>query len=161
MNTLVQLFGEKKVWLNWSFEPKKNTNILTKVPKRIDGSNGSSTDPSTWVTYKEAFTARDRFSGVGLVFEESLNIIGVDVDKCLNENKEPENEFLKEFIKTANTYTEISPSGKGLHLFFQGSEPFDVKANKRPVTGFEKYPVTEIYSCGRYFTFTGDIFGEE
>jgi primase-polymerase (primpol)-like protein len=49
-------------------------------------------------------------------------------------------------VAKASTYTEISPSGEGLHLFFPRKIPEG--GNKNSATG------VEMYAFGRYFTMT-------
>ena len=52
-------------------------------------------------------------------------------------------------MKRFDSYTEVSPSGTGLHIFCLGELPG--KGVKRPQA--------EMYDRGRYFTVTGDSFG--
>jgi len=115
---------------------------------------GSSTDPSTWSTYdslKETYfkdTPTSGDQGIGIVFENSANIIGVDFDHCVEDGKiHPD---VLEFVRAANTYVEYSPSGTGLHLLFQKTEEITLLANKHH---FDNHSI-EIYTSGRYFTFT-------
>ena len=188
-NSLVELLGGKKIWINWTLEPAKNTDDtpkllpsgapqFTKIPRRLSGSFASVSDPTSWSTYPQVLKALHisqelqssqvspslkegkSFSGVGIVFEDSLNIVGVDFDHYLI-NGELANPDVFEFIVQANSYVEKSPSGTGLHVFFQTTEPFTPIVHKHHD---KKNPslVTEIYSRGRYFTFVGEPFiGEE
>jgi len=181
-NGLIDLLSDKKVWLNWTFEPKKGsdgkqsvrqdgTMEMTKVPRTLTGSYGSSTNPDTWSTFEEAQKAVGKeisykniatgapltITGIGIAFETSLNILGVDFDHCLEDGKIT-HEGITNFLQASETYTEVSPSGTGLHAYFQVETPFDPLLNKRPVKGYDEYPLVEFYSKGRYFTFTGNIF---
>lgn len=140
------------VWLLWKKEIRNDR--PTKVPYKSSGVFGSSTDSSTWSTYyqlKERYfktTPMNGEKGIGIVFEDSANIIGVDFDHCIEDGVlHPD---VEEFVKLANTYTELSPSGTGLHLLFQKSAVIELLANKHH---FDTYAI-EIYTTGRYFTFT-------
>lgn len=140
------------VWLLWK---KENRNDRpTKVPYKSPGVFGSSTDPTTWSTYyqlKEKYFKQTPFSqerGIGIVFEDTANIVGVDFDHCIKDGVLHSD--VEKFVKEANTYTEISPSGTGLHLLFQKTSKIELLANKHH---FETYAI-EIYTTGRYFTFT-------
>lgn len=140
------------VWLLWKKEIRNDR--PTKVPYKSPGVFGSSTDSSTWSTYyqlKDKYFKDGQFTtekGVGIVFEDTANIIGVDFDHCIeNGVLHPD---VKKFVKNANTYTEISPSGTGLHLLFQKTNKIELLANKHH---FDTYAI-EIYATGRYFTFT-------
>lgn len=127
---------KKKIWVNWKFETVNEKK--TKVPYQLNGQRASSTNPETWGKYEDIVGKLD---GVGIVFEPKTSIIGIDFD----------NKTEHEFLKSANTYVEYSPSGKGVHLLFHASEPIQLERNKKK---FEDW-AAEIYTGGRYFTYTG------
>jgi hypothetical protein len=131
---------EEKCWVNWRLEEKDGR--LTKVPYRPDGRRASSTNPDDWSTYGEVVTARSRFNGVGIVFTGSL--LGIDIDHCI-ENGSVSQEVAS-FIESAKTYTEVSPSGSGLHLYLKLTEPMTLERNR---SGHY-----ECYTSGRFFTVT-------
>jgi putative DNA primase/helicase len=54
----------------------------------------------------------------------------------------------KDILERFPSYTEISPSGTGLHIFYKGEMP--AKGNKNTKTG------VEMYAHSRYFTMTGE-----
>lgn len=118
-----------------------------KVPMNPrNGRAASSNDPATWGTAGEAWDAKKRYgwAGIGFVFTIAAGIIGVDLDDCYDDNGKLTDEAWQ--VATAlDSYTELSPSGKGLHILARGSIPHSVK---RP--GFEMY--NEL----RYFTVTGN-----
>lgn len=101
----------------------------------------SSTDSSTWGTFDQAIKAAEvnGFDGVGFVF--AAPYVGVDMDHCI-ENGEI-NEFARNVIEKCNSYTEISPSGEGIHIIVKGSIPRAFKSKG-----------IEVYDQGRYFTVT-------
>lgn len=132
----------EKIWVNWKLQERDGKK--TKVPYQPNGNLASSTDPSTWNIYHVVKEASSRFSGIGVVFEPSINVIGIDFDKA-------NFTALEGFITKANTYCEYSPSKTGLHLLFRTSSPVDLGRNKKT---FEDGSAIEIYTGGRYFTFT-------
>ncbi len=138
---LIQAFGDQKRWLDWDM-----VNIGGKWTKKP---RGSSTDPTTWKTYQNLLTGNK-----GIVFLPDQLLIGIDIDHCLANGKisHPEAVAIENLLNTADTYTELSPSGEGLHLFLSVLEPLPLVANK-------KAPF-EIYTSGRYFTVTSKPFGE-
>ncbi len=102
-------------------------------------------DPQTWATFdqaKEAFSNNLRIFGVGFVITKELGITGVDFDGCFEDG---EMVWGKEDIQTLNTYTEISPSGNGLHILAFGNKPG--KSSKKGKV--------EMYCESRYLTVTG------
>ncbi len=148
-NILAETFGKKKQWVNYKLQKVKGK--MTKIPYAITGQKASSTDPATWSTYEEAFKVSPQ---VGIIFTPLQDLLGIDIDHCLEGTNivHAEKEVIERFIKEANTYCEISPSGTGLHLFLSLTEPFAPIANK--------HAPFELYSKGRYFTVTNNPFGE-
>ena len=136
-------------WICWRLEPDPKGDKPRKVPyDPKTGRKASSTNPQTWATLPEAEAARDKytFTGLGFVFTEERGIIGVDIDHCRAEDG-PLNDTARAILEKHPSYTEISPSGTGLHIFYHGAMPG--KGNKNSATG------VEMYSTGRYFTMTG------
>ena len=114
------------------------------------GGLGSSTKPTTWGTYAEARHAATRWNhpGVGIVFTGD-NLVGIDLDSCLVPTEEgyQRSKLAKHVMELAPSYTEVSPSGTGLHIIGTGSLAQAIKATIRG-------DKVEVYSVGRYFTFT-------
>lgn len=136
-------------WICWRLEPDPKGDKPRKVPyDPKTGRKASSTNPQTWATLPEAEAARDRytFTGLGFVFTEERGIVGVDIDHCRAEDGTL-NGTARAILEKNPSYTEISPSGTGLHIFYHGAMPG--KGNKNSATG------VEMYSTGRYFTMTG------
>ncbi|MEW4154577.1 DNA primase, partial [Bacillus thuringiensis] len=106
----------------------------------------------TWSTFATAvkFYLEGDYDGIGFVFSRQDNYIGIDIDKCVVAGKT--NTFATEIIDTVDSYTEFSPSEKGIHIIIKGSLPQSVLGTGRKNT---KHGL-EIYSYGRFFTFTGN-----
>lgn len=132
------------IWVSWKLENRDGKN--TKVPVQGNGKLASSTDSKTWSTYDKVGEKK------GIVFERSVGVIGIDFDHCVVDKKIT-NHLVETFIKKAKTYCEYSPSGTGIHLLFKSSEKIDLVANKHY---FNDEQSVEIYTWGRYFTFTGN-----
>src|SRR3989344_4110917 len=112
INPLAQAFGEEKCWINWKLEEKDGK--LDKIPKMANGrGNAKPNDPSTWSTLAEVEAAQSRFTGIGIMLNDQL--LGVDLDHSI-ENGEVSAQVAT-FIEKARTYTEVSPSGAGLHIY--------------------------------------------
>lgn len=114
------------------------------------GRRASVTDPETWGSFEDACTAADRynFSGIGFVFTESDPFVGVDFDHCITGGRlDP---WVEQQLKQLGSYTEISPSGTGIHVFCKGALPGKAV----------KTPLAEMYDKSRYFTVTGNTYGE-
>ena len=132
-------------WVVWRAELRGGK--PRKVPyNAATGRRASSTDASSWSTFEEAREAyrKGDFTGVGFVFSEADAFCGVDLDDCLDGEGNLAADA-RAIVTRLNTYTEISPSGRGVKLFLRA---------KLPPGGNRKGQV-EIYEQGRYFTVTG------
>ncbi len=150
-NTLQKTFGNEKRWVNYRLV--KRDGKMTKVPySPITKKQASSTESSDWSTYEEAIKAN---KNIGIVFTPEQNLLGIDIDHCLtgNEITHEDKQLIAQLIIEADTYTEISPSNTGLHLFLKLSAPLPLVANRH--SNFE------CYTSGRYFTVTNNPYKEE
>ena len=145
-------------WLLWKFEERDGKK--TKVPYRVNGHNkASSTNPKTWCTFDAAKKAQEFRvgDGIGFVFTRG-SFSGIDVDHCRNKTTGIIDEWALPILKTLNSYTEISPSGEGVHIIVVGSIPEGRTGGKERMEGPNIHPqaAIEIYSEGRFFTVTGN-----
>ncbi|EOW9529866.1 phage/plasmid primase, P4 family [Bacillus cytotoxicus] len=136
-------------WILWKFE--KRNGKPTKVPYQVTGEMAQANNRRTWSTFATAvkFYLEGDYDGIGFVFSRQDNYIGIDIDKCVVDGKI--NTFATEIIDTLDSYTEFSPSGKGIHIIIKGNLPQSVLGTGRKNA---KHGL-EIYSYGRYFSFTG------
>ncbi len=122
-----------------------------KVPMNPhNGRAAASNNPDSWLTAAQAWAAKKRhnWAGVGYVFTIAAGVVGVDLDKCIDADGHLSDEA-RQIVQMLNSYTERSPSGTGLHILARGSIPHSVKQ-----VGFEMY--NEL----RYFTVTGNVYGD-
>jgi hypothetical protein len=135
-----------KQWLCWRTEDRDGK--PTKVPyDPSTGEKAESTNPKTWTSYEKARGAcRDHgYEGIGFVFTPEDDLCGVDLDKCLNPETGEIEGWAQEVIEELDSYTEISPSGRGVHILVRGEPP----------PGRNRKGRFEAYDRGRYFTVTG------
>ena len=131
-------------WVCWRSIPDPDP---TKKPRKMPvnphtGGNASSTNPATWATFAQAagWYLRHDVSGLGFVLGDGW--AGVDLDDCVDDgNLSP---FAWRVIERMNSYAELSPSGKGVHILARGEPGKALKTE-----------TIEVYSHGRYFTVTG------
>lgn len=116
-----------------------------KVPLRPDGVAASSTDPGSWSSFAEV-AACDLGDGFGFVLNGD-GIAAIDLDGCLTGGVvEPWAQAILDLC--GGTYVEVSPSGRGLHVFGFAS-----------VGRGRRLGAVEVYDRGRYMTVTGQRFG--
>ena len=126
-----------------------------KVPINAKtGKAASSTNPDTWTTYDVALTAvaRHGCAGVGMVFTGD-GIVGIDLDDCLvkiDDDTYERNTYAKHLMNLVDAYTEVSPSGTGIHIIGLATIPKSIKTRLNGIG-------VEIYDRARYFTITGEM----
>ncbi len=141
---------ERDQWVCWRFEDRGGKK--TKVPVNPNTSaNASSTDPGTWGTFEAAVARAEayRMEGVGFVFSADDPFCGVDLDGVLDRKIGEVEEWAMGIVEELDSYTEVSPSGTGLHVFVEGEVP---KSGPKTLPDGR---TVEVYDRGRFFTVTG------
>jgi primase-polymerase (primpol)-like protein len=170
LNFLPRELREFPRWLTWDYQmrPARGGELKpTKVPlqpRLIDGREveAKSTDPNTWGSFPAAaaFYLRHRkrdgaaLSGLGLALGDG--IAGIDIDHCIDPpligDVAP---WAMGIVEAMDTYTEVSPSGTGVKIFFRATMPEDAQGHVRPFLEHGPDCRAEFYWTGRYFTVTG------
>lgn len=138
-------------WICWRLEPCPDGGKDKKVPYSPNtGKKAATNKPMQWANFKNALAAIQQYnySGLGFVFTKNDNLVGVDIDHCRNDDTGELSEAATSILERYPTYTEISPSGTGLHLLYKGTMPQG--GNKNSKSG------VEMYEHGRYFTMSGN-----
>lgn len=134
-------------WVGWKYELRDSKQ--TKVPKNPNtGGNAASDKPNTWGMYAlvEAGIKQYNFDGIGFMLDPTVvKLVGIDLDDCIDNNGQVE-AWAMQIVFALNSYTETSPSGKGLRIFLFGDLPPD---------GRRKGNI-EMYTSGRFLTVTGN-----
>jgi putative DNA primase/helicase len=138
-------------WVAWT--PKlTDDGKVTKIPRiatTAPGGHASTTDPNTWRSFDEAKRALSWAAGVGFVFADGDDYVGVDLDDCLVDGAiHPDARVL---LDELDGYTEVSPSGAGVHVIVRGS--LNGGRNRTYETPWGG--AFEVYARGRYFTMSG------
>ncbi len=147
------LMRERQQWLMWRFEPNaERPDKPKKMPYYADGTRrkgtqGSDRDRARLVDLEAACEAllNGRFEGVGFAFLPGDGLIGIDIDGAIDADTGEVSARCKAIVDACASYTEVSPSGKGVHIIVAG----DTLTDKDNSIGLEVF-------CGRqYFTCTG------
>ena len=146
-------------WVAWGYEERKGK--PTKVPYFTATRGADTTSPETWLSYRSAcaLAEREGFAGVGFVLAPPY--VGVDLDGCRNPESGELAPWARKIVDRLDAYTEISPSGTGLHILLRARVPNGAR-KKRTLEGMAggKQAAVEVYAAGRYFAFTGNVFEE-
>ena len=147
-------------WFMWRYVLKPGKEKPDKIPFQPNGDFAKTNDRSTWTTIDVCRAAYDRggFDGTGFVFDGKVGddgfcYAGVDFDRCIEDGEliEP----ARSRIARLQTYSEVSVSGTGVHCIARAKPGATIKH-----ICAESGRSVEIYSKGRYFTFTGAPVGE-
>ena len=136
-------------WVVWRAEPRPGKPKLAKAPYQPRTGHRARTDkPSTWGTFAQARARYQQggWQGLGFVFTAGDPYCGIDLDNCRDPETEGVASWAWELIHTLDSYTEISPSGRGLHILVRATLPGHIGRKQRAV---------EVYDALRYFTLTG------
>ncbi len=129
---------ECPVWICWRKENRNNGRIA-KIPMNpFDGRYGDVTNPAKWTTFEKALNACNKYNmdGIGFVFSKEYGFVGVDIDHCIDEDGIL-SDFAKEIIEELDSYTELSPSGTGIHIYYFGKLPEGKRRDSK--LGIEMY----------------------
>lgn len=133
-------------WVCWRYVQVPGATKPTKVPfSPKTGYEASVIDRSGWVTFAEAVAASHNYSGIGFVLTVDDPYTFIDLDDT--EGDEQLLERQKAIHEAFNSYSELSPSGKGIHIIVKGH-----------VSAGRKKHHVEIYSSLRYMTVTGNVY---
>lgn len=148
-------------WICWKAIPQPRPDDpehIGKIPiNPKTGGNAQSNNPDTWTDFDTALKASEQFTGIGFMFGNSP-FFGVDIDGIEPDIREfldggasvaCENGIVSEFIHALQSYAELSPSGKGIHIICRGELP----------KGARRRGNVEMYDSGRFFTVTGNNIG--
>lgn len=129
----------------WKYEDRDG-HKRAKVPySPLTFRRASVDDAATWSTYNDAVNNCADFSGIGFVLTGNDPYTFIDLD-----DYEGDDDVLKKqqfLVTTFDSYTELSPSTKGVHVIVKGT----VSAGRRR----GKF---EIYSSSRFMTMTGNVY---
>ncbi len=140
-------------WLLWRFETFDGDKKPRKVPYYVSGrkragGQGSDDDRQALASFDAALaalSASSRYDGLGFAFLPGDGLIGIDIDGAIDPDSGEVTERCRKIIAACASYTELSPSGKGVHIIAQGE-----------CTTFKDNSIGLEVFCGRqFFTCTG------
>lgn len=139
-------------WVCFKVEGMENGKTTKRPYNAINGKLAKVNDELTWSTFDIALNGCVKYECDGIGFILGCGIFGIDLDNHADENgvipmsDEEFKTFSNEFVETLNSYTELSQSGKGIHIICQGKLP----------QGARRKGCVEMYDSGRFFAFTGN-----
>lgn len=150
-----QNMKQTALWCCWRYQVRAGDDKPTKVPYNpTTGKGARSNDRTTFGTFGQARMAMEMngYDGLGVGVFDDLCVI--DLDHCIEDGVF--SDLSTEIFQLMNTYSEISPGGDGVHIYFRApglqydKEKYYIKNPKNGV---------EIYVAGstnRFITVTGN-----
>jgi putative DNA primase/helicase len=134
-------------WVLWRYEGRDGK-PPTKVPYVAgEDRRASTTDSRTWRSFDKAVAAYEagQVDGIGFVLSSGDRFCAIDLDGVRDPATGEIESWARRIIDAAGGYTEISPSGCGLHIIVRGKAPNSKRGR------------VECYSERRFLTMTGRV----
>lgn len=146
-------------WVNWGIEPDKPKRPFT--PSTLYAAAPGR--PNTWGTLSEAVrnVKAGQAPGIGFNLDNS-GIYCIDLDHVIDPETKEIHPEARKIIGELDTYTEVSLSGTGFHLFMRADTEITrtrtalTRNGTKPQEG--NTPGIEVYCKGQYIIVTGNIF---
>jgi putative DNA primase/helicase len=138
-------------WVLWKAEYDAELNKWKKVPYNAEtGKRARSNDSSTWGAFDKIKAVYDpvKYDGIGFVLSDKDPFVGLDLDGCHDPDSAETELWADDIIHNINSYTEYSPSGRGIRSIIEAEKP----------PGRCRKDKIEIYGTLRYLTITGHVF---
>ena len=145
-------------WVCWSYNWSQRKKKWDKPPCQLDGAFASCTDTMTWCSFDDAVRAigmTNRFDGIGLALVGD-GLTAIDLDSRIADDRSDVvrdgdltgvETWARAIIIELNSYTELSPSARGIRIFVRATIP--ARCGNRKAC-------FEAYDRARYVTVTGD-----
>jgi primase-polymerase (primpol)-like protein len=101
--------------------------------------------PATWGRFSDVVAVMYAGSATGVGVVLGAGLVGVDLDHVRAERFGLVDDAAMAIVRALDSYTEVSPSGTGVHVLAWGSLP----------PGGRRRGSLEMYDGGRFFTVTG------
>lgn len=136
-------------WVIWRRIPR-GARKPAKVPfnPHSPSAMASVTDSSSWGSYELSRSAlEERGVGLGFVLTERDPFSVIDLDKCRDPQSGLIAPWARATVQRFESFTEISPSGTGLHIWLKAHLP----------GGGRRQGSIEVYFDRRFIAFTGEL----
>ena len=131
-------------WVAWRYQQRGGKR--TKVPVGAQGRPLDATHATncTGLLGALSWCAQHACDGVGFALGDGY--VGVDLDHCRDPVTGHVEAWAQAVVAQVDSYTEVSPSGTGVHCIARGGLP----------SGGRRKGGIEMYATARFFTVTGD-----
>ena len=154
-----KILKDLNIWLCYDDRDKENPKAPRDTEGKIHSINGR------LYTFNQCINSikRGKNSGLGIVCKNN-GVVCIDYDNCIKDyeynskygitravfkDKDTEDRILRD-LKLIDSYTEISPSGKGLHIYLIANADITINTNKNDI---------EIYT-NHFIRVSGNLYNE-
>lgn len=147
-------------WMSWTVVPRSDGKYDKKPVDPRTGFGASKTNSSDWHDFETAAQAvgkvlkaagdRIEVAGIGLALTKDDAFCAVDLDECRDHEKDTIQGWAWSLISKLDSYTEVSPSGRGVRVFVRAKLPG--KGGPKTIDGHS----VEFYDRKAFVTVTGD-----
>lgn len=139
-----------------------------KVPHAPGGYKLQWSIPANWINFLEAEKAyleglslpdghKCKFDGLGFFIsrekDAKLDVYAVDLDHCIDPETGLIDQWARDLLDRMNSYSEISPSGTGIHVFLRGMLP---EGSKNTNDQMKDKNRVEVFVNKHHITITGN-----
>lgn len=101
---------ENALFCLWKHELRSGKK--TKVPYQVNGRYADKRNQACYTNFETALKLAQSYDGIGMgIFKP---FVAIDIDDCVTDGKL--SDMATDIVETMNSYTEYSPSGKGLRI---------------------------------------------
>ena len=120
-----------------------------------DGKWAKTNDPDTWVDFETAikYAEENDCAGLSFALDGKCGITCIDLDKSISKDGKLTESAEKLTQELADTYTETSVSGNGIHIFVTDDILRKTYKNRADLPDGE----IEVYDSGRFISMTGNM----
>lgn len=150
-------------WIGWKAQLDDDGTKWRKEPRQIAYPDrlAANNRPDDWrgvddVEEMLVLTGDELFDGFGIVLTELAEIVFVDIDHCRDPLTGAIAPWVERIIRLLDSWTEISVSGTGIHVFARGR----VRKGLNDYLDGDPRQKVELYSSGRFAYLTGHVLHE-
>jgi putative DNA primase/helicase len=151
---LPAVLREKAGFLLWRYEEVKGR--TTKVPYSIRGIRADATKRSSYSQFPivSSVYAKGGYDGIGIFIDRTFS--AVDIDDCIEDGNI--SDLAKDIIERLDSYTETSPSGKGIRILIDTS---GVEYDRAGYYVNNRKIGVEVYTQKKFVSVTGNAIREK
>lgn len=159
-STIPKFMQEHGRFCLWMLVQKPGKDKPDKIPYQVNGKRADATNPNHFSSFEDAVTTYTRggYAGIGIGCFAPMKFC--DVDDCILDGKLDARS--QDIVNILDSYTELSPSGNGIHIFFT-ADKVNHDTSRYYINNRETH--VEVYdhtATGRFLTLTGNaIHGSE